>query len=442
MVSFVTLILTLLSGTYPVEVLVDPTVAQVDIHLDGEVVGRLTGEPWRLDVDFGEALQPHELVAVARDARGRELSRARQMVNLPRPPAEVTLSLAKGSDGRYRTARAAWESARNLDVQAMRALFDGSPLEVTSSGRIELPPYDPDVLHHLVVQIRFEGDLRAEATVALGGTYGETSQTELTAVAVALRDGVEELPDESLEGWFLLRGRPLTVAAVDRPPAEVFIVRDPSSEAHLDLLKRPTMRYRAHFGVRGARDGLRPDDAVHLVDTIPQLEDRDHGPPARLYPVSPDLSQYHRARGVTWTLTSQQFEERNPGNPHLAQAVATAALRAAGLGSPRVILLALGPTAKDHGPYGPRDVLRYLEALQVPFLLWFFEGEEESGEPPVIREWGAVTKISSPQDFFPAIRELQSLLERQRIVWVKGLHLPQHIELSAAARDYIELAGR
>lgn len=298
MVSFASLILTLVTGVYPVEVTVDRTVASVEMRLDGEVMGGLTGEPWRLEVDFGEALRPHELVAVARDARGRELSRARQMINLPRPAAEVVLSLNKGSDGRYQTARATWETARNLDVRETRTLFDGSPLEVTRSGRIELPPYDPDVLHHLVVQVQFEGDLRAEAAVPMGGAYGETSQTELTAIAVELRDGLEELPDENLHGWFLLRGRPLTVAAVDRPPAAVFLVRDLSSETRLEVLKRDTMRYRAFLSGRGTRDGLRRDDAVHLVDTVPMLQDRDRGPAARLYPVSPDLSEYRRTREI------------------------------------------------------------------------------------------------------------------------------------------------
>lgn len=442
MVSFATLILTLITGTYPIEVMVDPTVAQVEIHLDGGTVGRMTGEPWRLEVDFGEALRPHELVAVAQDARGRELSRVRQMINLPRPPAEVALSLTKRSDGRYRIARVAWEAARNLDVRETRALFDGSPLEVARSGRIELPPYDPHVLHHLVVQIQFEGDLRAEAAVPIGGAYGETSQTELTAIAVELRDGVEELPDERLHGWFLLRGRPLTVAAVDRPPAEVFLVRDLSSETRLGGLKRDMMRYRAFLGGRGARDGLRRDDAVHLVDTIPMLEERDRGPAARLFPVSPDLSEYGRSRGVTWTLTSRRFEERSPANPRPAQAVAVAALRAASLGSPRAVILALGPTAKDHGPYSPRNVLRYLEVLQVPFLLWLIDDEEGDEEPHIVREWGAASRISDAEDFLPAVRELRSLLERQRIVWVEGLHLPQHIELSAAAREHVELAGR
>lgn len=441
MVSFVSLILTLVTGAYPIEVMVDPTVAQVEIQLDGEVVGRMTGKPWRLEVDFGEAPRPHELVAVALDTKGRELSRARQMINLPRRPAEVSLSLANGSEGRYRTAHVTWESVGNLAVREMRALFDGTSLGVSSSGRIRLPPYDPGVLHHLVVQVQFEGELRAEAALSIGGAYGETSQTELTAIAVELRDDVDELPDESLEGWFRIRGRPLTVAAVDRPPATVFLVRDRSSESHLDLLHEETMRSRWRFGGRGVRDGLRREDAVYLVDTIPVPEERDPEHAALLYPLSVDLSDYRQSRGVTWTLTRRKFLDRHAGKPRPSQAVASAAVRAAGLGSPRAVILLLGPTAADHSPNSPGNVLRYLEDLGVPFFLWFIDDRRKGEKPPMIRDWGAATRVSRAKDFVPAVRELRSLLERQRIVWVEGLHLPQHIELSAAAREHVELAG-
>lgn len=102
----------------------------------------------------------------------------------------------------------------DLEVEELRALFDGSPLGVARSGHIQLPSYDPDVVHYLVVQVRFEGELQAESAATFGGHYGETSYTELTSIAVELLEGHDELPAGSLAGWFRLRGRPLTV--IDR----------------------------------------------------------------------------------------------------------------------------------------------------------------------------------------------------------------------------------
>lgn len=439
MVSFATLILTLVAGVHPVEVMVDRSVDVVEIRLDGEVVGHLAGEPWRLEVDFGDTLQPHELVAVARDAGGRELSRARQMVNLPRRRAEMTLSLDKGPDGRYRTARAAWESVEDLEVEELRALFDGSPVEVAPSGHIQLPSYDPDVLHHLVAQVRFEGDLQAESAVSLGGRYGETSYTELTSIAVELREGYDELPPaRSLGGWFRLRGHALTVMAVDRPPASVLLVRDRSAEAHLPLLAgRMKDRKKALRGA-GVRDGLKRDDTVHLVDTVPTVENRDRDQDTWLFPMSPDLARYRRGRGVVSTLTTLKLGGRRPGKPRLGHAVATTALQAASLGSPRAVVLVLGPTAADDGFHHPRNVLGYLETLQVPFFLWSVGG----GDSPLTQEWGGATDISYPDNLLAALGELRAVLDRQRIIWVEGQHLPQQIELSASAQDHVELAGR
>lgn len=438
MVSFATLILALVTGVYPVEVMVDQTVAAVEMRLDGEVVGRMTGEPWRLDVDFGGALQPHELVAIARDARGHELSRARQMINLPRPPAEVSLSLDRGPDGRYRTARAAWNAVGEAEAVETRALFDGAPLPVRSQREISLPRYDPDVQHHLVVQVRFQGDLQAEAAVSLGGHFGETAHTEITALAVELRDGRDELPAESLDEWFRKGDRSLQVAAVEHPPAGILLVRDRSAEARLAVLGHELGRRWVLVGRKRAHDGVRPDDAVYLLGPVPTLSERA-GPERWLFPLSPDLANYRRYRGVIRALTEKRFSDRNPGAMRSTQAVATAGLRAAALGRPRAVVLVLGSTTADTSLYTPRNARGYLETLQVPLFVW----SVDDGKPSLLaRAWGGATDISEPERLRAAVDELRAALDRQRIVWIRGRHLPQQIELSADARQVIELAGQ
>src|SRR4051794_31680092 len=110
MIAFVTLLLGLISGVYPIEVTVSGPVAAVESPLDGASAGRLPGPPWAARVDLGSDLRPHELVARALDAQGTEIARATQWLNLPRPPAEVEVVLENGTDGVPRTANLTWQS--------------------------------------------------------------------------------------------------------------------------------------------------------------------------------------------------------------------------------------------------------------------------------------------------------------------------------------------
>lgn len=58
MIEFVTLFLALTWGMRPVEVAVGAEVAAVELPLDGELVGRLEGEPWSLELDSGKTWRP------------------------------------------------------------------------------------------------------------------------------------------------------------------------------------------------------------------------------------------------------------------------------------------------------------------------------------------------------------------------------------------------
>ena len=75
MISFATLLLGLLMGPRSVELTVGGPVARVELLLDGASVAVLSSPPWAHDVDFGPRPEPHELVAVALDAEGKELAR-------------------------------------------------------------------------------------------------------------------------------------------------------------------------------------------------------------------------------------------------------------------------------------------------------------------------------------------------------------------------------
>ncbi|MEO8054170.1 MAG: hypothetical protein ABI768_03390, partial [Acidobacteriota bacterium] len=111
MLTFQTLLLGIVAGPREIDLAAPAGTAAVEIFLDGEGVARRTAPPWTFAVDFGAAPAPHHLDAVARDARGVELGRVRQRVNLPKPEAEAVLALLPGKGGKGRVASLRWEGA-------------------------------------------------------------------------------------------------------------------------------------------------------------------------------------------------------------------------------------------------------------------------------------------------------------------------------------------
>ena len=107
MISFASLFVGLVFGIVNVQLVAAAGVDRVDLFLDGSRVAELR-EPFRAPVDLGCDPAPHELVAVARDARGKEVGRVRQWVNRPRANAEAALVLEPGRGDRGRIARLTW----------------------------------------------------------------------------------------------------------------------------------------------------------------------------------------------------------------------------------------------------------------------------------------------------------------------------------------------
>jgi hypothetical protein len=55
--------------------------------------------------------------------------------------------------------------------------------------------------------------------------------------------------------------------------------------------------------------------------------------------------------------------------------------------------------------------------------------------------WGPVEDVSSLARMGNAVAHLRGELDRQRIVWLDGSHLPQAVALGAAAEG-VELVGK
>jgi len=109
-IAFTSLFLGLVLGTHPVGVAVEGPATQVAFEVDGRPAGQVAKQPWTAQLDLGRDLEPHELVARALDAGGREVARVEQWLNVPRPPSEASLLLETNAEGKAVSARLTWQS--------------------------------------------------------------------------------------------------------------------------------------------------------------------------------------------------------------------------------------------------------------------------------------------------------------------------------------------
>lgn len=430
MVAFTTLFLGLVLGPLTVGVTVGEQVAAVEIFVDGESCGTARGEPFQLRCDFGDELSPHHLVAVAADRAGQEIGRAEQWLNLPRQPAEITIALAQDPTGRSTVARLSWESLGGTPSE-IRVLLDGRAIEVEDPTEILLPEHDPNQLHLLEAEVDF-GTLSSTAEVVFGGSYGDEVATRITALPI-VHEKKRLLAASELAGWFVKRGEPLDVAAVDRGPIDLVVVRD--LEAQPDLLRI----------WRGAPSRVSPIKAADPSETDPEGQRRIEF----LWPVS--MRRGSGARSVDLFHHSQKYAGRNvrlaplllgvqppigSGKQRLADALAVAGVTAAAGNNRRAVLLVLAKEAADESDLSAVQARGYLERLAVPLKVWTVDGDAA-----VPAEWGEALEVSNYARLEGEGRRLFKALERQSVVWLEGNHLPHEIELSEQAEG-IRIAGR
>ncbi len=420
MIEFLTLFLGLATGVHPVAVAVTGPVAAVELRLDGEVVATLAGPPWRTEVDFGP-LAPRELVAVALGRGGGELGRAVARVNSPTSPAEARLLLERDGSGRAVAARLTWRSAGGAAPVRFQATFDDQPLTVVDPARIPLPDHDPGRIHFLQVELEFPREVRAEAGVSFGGTFVDRVVTELTAVPV-LAEGRRPLPAaEELRGWFVKGNEPLTAVAVDAGPAQVIFVEDLEAPGCVAPLFPSPNRWPEWLA-------LGPEHQARSLSPLSRPVAEGDGLSTHVFP---QTGGYPSTTEGLYALLSGGLQlATDARRQRLAEAVAVAGLEAAGSNRRRAVVLVLGPEPLDRSGMDPAAVRRYLEDLRVPLIVWQFL--RRAGDRPA-REWGEVQTIVSPGELRRALAHLRDTLDRQRIVWLDGSHLPHQVELSPRA---------
>jgi len=433
-IAFATLFLGLIVGARPVTVVVGDKVAAVSFELDGRPAGKLAGPPWTAQVDFGAEFTPHELVARAFDDKGEELALARQWINLPRPPAEVEVVLERDAQGRAATARLTWQSVLGAKPESVSVTFDGKPLPLGEGERVALPAYDPATTHVLTASLEYGNGIRTRSDVVLGGGSASEAKTELTAVPVLARKAKAPKLEE-VRGRFRKGKEPLRVAAVERGPAEVMIVRDLDSvEAQRVLrLVGGARSSPGGFGMPGGRTGagfgsprmtLESEDHLRILWPVAR-QVLDRGTSNELFDGSRAFSGW--MGDFRFLLTRVDYPGPTDRPRRFADAVALGGLRAFASYSRRAVVLVIGGPVRDESRYEPESVRRYLERLHVPLHVWSLV--EPGRRPPGSRAWGEIEDVSSVSALERAVDKLQKQIERQSIVWLEGRHLPQDVTL-------------
>jgi hypothetical protein len=212
-VVFVTRLLGLMSGVRAIDAQVNPSVHSVEIVLDGERADVLRGAPWRTKIDCGPELAPHELVAIARDAEGRELARDAQLINVPRPQAEIGVMFERGR------ASIRWQHVGAVQPKKMMVKLNGKTLASTLTRSVALPQLPPEALNVLSIDLTFDDGAVAHRDVVFGG-FSEELPAELTATLVREKSGKRDRAS-----CFRAEGKNVAASEVELGDATVLVVR-------------------------------------------------------------------------------------------------------------------------------------------------------------------------------------------------------------------------
>jgi len=443
MVSFASLFVGFVIGVVNVELMASGGVDRVSLLLDGRPVAELR-EPFRAAVDLGCDPAPHELVAVAWDAAGKEIGRARQLINLPRPTAEASLVLEAGRGGTGRVARLTWRALVGEVPKALSVTFDGEPLPIADPRRIELPPHEPAQVHFLRAVLEFDEGVSASAELIFGGSKRSEALAELTAIPVELEGEASPPSAAEMTGWLEARGVPLEVEGVEAAGVDVVFVVEGSAIRQLRrAASRTADEYDSNFAsvfgggtsnwrrrgfARASRLSVPVDLRFWMQRPVARMTAQKEMV-ASLFPSTP-WSAYRAATPSGLMNALLSLSEKPPIGQRLADAVVVAGLEAAKGNGRRAVVLILGPGAKDEGLLGAEEAMSFLSRLVVPFQVWS-AGRKHSRE--AVR-WNAQRLMSDTREVEGAVHDLLETTIRQRIVWVEGSHLPQDVELGPLAK--------
>ena len=421
-IVFVTLFLGIVAGPVPIELQVSGPVQSIRLLIGGEEAARIAEPPWRTSVDIGDDLTPRELVAVGYDAAGKEIARAAQILNLPRPLAELGIAV----DGDVATLTA--HHLMGLAPIRASVVVDGKAVAVEKL-RATLPKFNPDSTHVIDAEVTFADGFTARRELVLQGAKSYATGTQLTPVLV--RETAEQHP-ASWEACFSQPGgEAVRTTAVETAEAVVIVVRAPDPHEAGSVFN-PVLQELNKSDV-----DVRLPDLLFAPGTVERMlwpMGEKHGGESLLFMPSMDYDGSKQEFKHFLMSAGPDADDTTP--LRFADAVAVAGIRAMTGAQRRAVILILShkPDASMHSP---RAVRRYLEALGVPLFVWSPMGET----PKSAAAWGEVENVSTIHRLGVAFAKLRRALAEQRIAWVNVDPLAA-LRLQANAKCGIETVAR
>ncbi len=466
MIEFLTLFLGLAAGPQHVELAASNDTSQVQVLLDGRLVAVDDDAPWQARLDLGPEVRPMLLEAVALDAEGNELGRSAQALNIPKPAAEARIALEQAPDGRVTEARLSWESTVQPDPERAEAWLDEEPLDASNPSHIPIPPYDASTLHLLQAELQFSADVLAQAQAVFGGTYVDRYRSDLTAFPVSIRQSARKLSATSLDvmsSWFAT-GESSRVVAFEKGGLDLILVKGPGVSTEILELEGTISQSLSSGGVSSGEGGLGRTsigsrglqvlanssvgtagerlrsimtlDAKQRLRILAPHSRRQAGRSVDLevFALSPEITA--ERGGLYWSLVQDVALPGLEPSLRLADAISVAGLQAANGNRRRAVLLVLAGPAEDASRHEAAAVRRFLSQLQVPLVVWRV-GDAIDTWP----EWGPGEDVHHFRGLQSAARRLADRLDRQRIVWLEGRHLPNAIRITQAAKQRVAQAS-
>jgi hypothetical protein len=410
-IVFLTLYLGLIAGSQPVRVQVSPEVKSVRILIDGREAAAIKAAPWSAMVDLGSTFEPRELVAIAYGPDGDETGRTSQIINLPRPPAELTIGLETDDQRVPVAATLRWEHVLAAKPSGATITIDGQKTQIDQKSHARLPRLNAAQPHVIAAEMRFEDGFvaRIELVIA-GGAVADSISTELTPVLFSGK------PPGKLDGCLTSNGTPMEIRAVETPAAEVFVVRDPDvAEVQNALGLRRISGLGRHWM------SLDPGTTMRYVWPVArQIGDSGHIP-SNVFETSAIVSSSDAGMLTFMTYTydgansivhrSVRDTKSNPSR--FADAVAVAGIDAVTGAHRRAVVLVLSKSV-DASRSQPAGVRRYLNSIGVPLFVWSLTGPR----PDLSTSWGDVDDISNPRQLQMAVERLRASLASQHVAWV------------------------
>jgi hypothetical protein len=394
---FLSLFLGLVSGRQPIQLQADAGVKSVVVTLGGQEAAKIAGAPWKAIVDFGSELTPRELVAIGYDERGYEIARATQVINLPRPAAELGMTLQRERGETPTHVALTWRHRDAATPRRTSVTLDGKRLRLSAELKAKLPAVKWNVPHVIEAEMHFSDRAVARTQLVTQAGFSDFVGSQMTPVLLRA-PGAKEPAD--VDQCFAIDGTPLDARALEKSNALVLLVKDPNGTTFGEPSAANTILPVIRLDRGTSATTIWPVGRKVVGEMTSDLLDRT---------LEIDVAKYD-FRAV---LTRPHIYAPMKDARRVTDAVAVAGLAALRSQRRRAVVLLLSDEP-EQSRNDPKAVRRYLESIGVPLFVWSPKGPR----PDLADTWGEVIDVSNEVALLRATNKLRATLAEQRIVWV------------------------